>query len=134
MGLFDKFKKTSTDMVKGYDKVKLNRKMTYEELVEIMKEGSYPSGQPFLTGKGIMHCIQFPPVDKYLIQVSLTGTTITIAKIYNGLGGLVKESAGDLFTNGWYQGINGENIELNQLTRIIGQELSSILEAKGLLK
>ena len=134
MGLFDKFKKSSTDIVKGYDKVKLNRKMTYEELVEIMKEGSYPSGQPFLTGKGIMHCIQFPPVDKYLIQVALTGTTITISKIYNGVGGFVKETAGDAFTKGWYQGLNGESIELNQLTRIIGEDVSRILGEKDLLK
>lgn len=134
MGLFDKFKKTGTDMAKVYDKVKVNKKLTYDELLEIMKEGTYPSGQPFITGKGIMRCIQFPAVDKYLIQVALSGTTITITKIYNGIGGLVKESVGDALTNGWYQGINGENIELNQLTRIIGEEVSRILEGKGLLK
>ncbi|GMQ61984.1 hypothetical protein [Vallitalea maricola] len=134
MGLFNKFKQGAEDLVKGYDKVKLNKKLTYEELLEIMQDGSYPCGKPDITGKGIMKCIRFPAVDKYLIQVAVTGKTITISKIYSGTEGFVKEVAGDLATDGWYSAVNGENIDLNRMTRSIGEELSKLLKAKGLLK
>lgn len=134
MGFFDKLKTGAEDLVKGYDKVKLNQKLTYEELLEIMQEGSYPCGKPDITGKGIMRCIRFPAVNKYLIQVALTGKTITISKIYSGVEGFVKEVAGDVATDGWYSAVNGENIDLNRMTRIIGEELSKLLKTKGLLK
>ena len=134
MGFFDKFKQGSKDMIKSYDKVKLNQKLSYEELHEIMKAGTYPCGEPQLTGKGIMHCIQFPPVDKYVIQVALSGTTVTITKIYNGVGGILKETVGDAVTGGWYDVLNSENIDLNQMTRIIGEELIRLCGEKGLLK
>ena len=81
-----------------------------------------------------MHCIQFPPVDKYVIQVALSGTTVTITKIYNGVGGILKETVGDAVTGGWYDVLNGENIDLNQMTRIIGEELTRLCGEKGLLK
>jgi hypothetical protein len=133
MGLFDMFKQGTKDAIKGYDKVKLNKKLNYEELYDIMKAGTYPCGEPFLTGKGIMHCIQFPPVDKYLIQISISGTTVTIAKIYSGVGGILKESVGDAVTGGWYDVLNGENVDLNQMTRIIGEEVTRLCQGKGLI-
>ena len=80
------------------------------------------------------HCIQFPPVDNYVIQVALSGTTVTITKIYNGVGGILKETVGDAVTGGWYDVLNGENIDLNQMTRIIGEELTRLCGEKGLLK
>ncbi|AFA46897.1 hypothetical protein [Acetobacterium woodii] len=133
MGLFDKFKQGSKDMIKSYDKVKLNKKLTYDDLYEVMREGTYPCGEPQLTGKGMMRCIKFPPVDKYVIQVALSGTTVTITKVYSGVGGILKETVGDAVTGGWYNALNGENIDLNQLTRIVGNELTKLCELKGLL-
>ena len=38
MGFFDSFKSGAKDVFKGYDKVKLNDKITYDELYEIMKD------------------------------------------------------------------------------------------------
>ena len=38
MGFFDSFKSGAKDVFKGYDKVKLKEKITYDELYEIMKE------------------------------------------------------------------------------------------------
>ena len=37
MGFFDSFKSGAKDVFKGYDKVKLKEKITYDELYEIMK-------------------------------------------------------------------------------------------------
>jgi hypothetical protein len=37
-------------------------------------------------------------------------------------------------TGGWYDVLNGENIDLNQMTRIIGEELTRLCGEKGLLK
>lgn len=133
MGLFSKAKEAGKDMVKMYDKVKLSRKMSYEELYEIMKTGTYSVGEPFLTGKGIMHCIQFPEVNKYKIQVAISGKTVTITRIYNGIGGIAKEAVGNVLTKGVYDVLNSENIDLNRATREIGEELTRLLEANGLL-
>ena len=65
MGFFDSFKSGAKDVFKGYDKVKLNDKITYDELYEIMKDETYSVGKPEITGSGLMRCIQFPAVDKY---------------------------------------------------------------------
>jgi len=126
MGIFKKY-------FKGYEKTKTTHKLTYEELYEVIKEGNFPCGEPFLTGKGIMHCIQFPPANKYLLQVAITGKTITVSKIYNGVGGLAKEAIGDSVTDGWFSMLNGENVDLNKMTEIITVEISRLLDAKGLL-
>lgn len=37
MGLFSKAKEAGKDMVKMYDKVKLSRKMSYEELTRLLE-------------------------------------------------------------------------------------------------
>lgn len=134
MGLFGSIKKAADDTCKGYDKVKTNKKMTYEELYEVIKDGNFAVGKPALVGKGIMHCIQFPPVNKYLIQIAVTGNTITISKIYNGVGGLTKDMLGDAVTDGWFSALNEENIDLNRATRDIGEEISRLLKEQGLLK
>ena len=91
MGFFDSFKSGAKDVFKGYDKVKLKEKITYDELYEIMKDETYSVGKPEITGSGLMRCIQFPAVDKYKIQIAITSKTITISKIYSGAGGLAKE-------------------------------------------
>ncbi len=133
MGLFSKLKSRTTDIVKGYDAIKVNRKLTYEELLDIMKDGTYPCGEPNITGKGIMKCIRFPAVNKYMIQVAINGRTIMVTKVYNGAGGMLKEVAGNAATDGWYFVFNGENIDLNRMTRIIGEEISGLLIKKGIL-
>ena len=121
------------DLFKGYEKTKTTRKLTYEELYDVIKDGSFPCGAPALTGKGIMHCIQFPPVDKYLIQVAITGQTITVSKIYNGAAGLAKEAIMDSVTGGWFSAVNGESIDLNRMTEVVTTEISRLLDEKGLL-
>ncbi len=121
------------DTCKMYDKVKTNKKMTYEELYDIIKDGKFETGVPELTGTGIMKCIKFPPVDKYVIQIAISGTTITITKVYSGVGGFAKEELGDMFTHGFYSAFNKENIDQNRATREIGEEISNLLKAKGLL-
>lgn len=133
MGVFNKLKSATTDIVKGYDAIKINRKLTYEELLDIMKMGSYPCGSPDITGHGIMKCIRFPAVNKYMIQVAINGKTIMVTKVYNGAGGMLKEVAGNAVSDGWYFVFNGENIDLNKMTRIIGQEISELLLERNLL-
>lgn len=122
------------DLFKAYEKTKTTRKLTYEELYEVIKEGNFPCGQPFLTGKGIMHCIQFPPIDKYLLQVAISGQTITVSKIYNGVGGLAKEAIMDSVTGGWFSTVNGESIDLNRMTETVTEEISCLLDQQGLLQ
>jgi hypothetical protein len=134
MGLLDKLKNRTTDMVKGYDVVKVNKKLTYEELLEIMQAGKYPCGNPNITGKGMMKCIRFPAVNKYMIQVAINGKRIMITKVYSGAGGALKEVAGNMATDGWYFVFNGENIDLNRMTRIIGDEISNLLLVEDLLR
>ena len=126
MGFFDSFKSGAKDVFKGYDKVKLKDKITYDELYEIMKDETYSVGKPEITGSGLMRCIQFPAVDKYKIQIA------TISKIYSGAGGLAKEIIGDAFTNGMYDIVNEENIDLNRATREVGEKLKVLLEKRGL--
>ena len=132
MGFFDSFKSGAKDVFKGYDKVKLNDKITYDELYEIMKDETYSVGKPEITGSGLMSCIKFPAVDKYKIQIAITSKTITISKIYSGAGGLAKEIIGDTFTNGMYDIVNEENIDLNRATREVGEKLKVLLEKRGL--
>lgn len=72
IGFFDSFKSGAKDVFKGYDKVKLKEKITYDELYEIMKDETYSVGKPEITGSGLMRCIQFPAVDKYKIQIAIT--------------------------------------------------------------
>lgn len=122
------------DTCKGYDKIKTNKKLTYDELYEFIKDGNFEIGKPEISGSGIMRCIRFPEVDKYQIQIAITGQTITTSKIYSGAGGLLKESVGDALTNGWYNGINKENIDLNKMTRTINEEIARILKEEGLIK
>jgi hypothetical protein len=134
MGFFNKLKQGTTDTIKGYDKVKTNRKLSYEELLEIMQCGTYSIGVPKIQGSGIMKCIKFPPVDKYLVQVAVTGTTISIVKINNGVSSLIKEAAKDTISNGYYSILNEENINLNRATREVGETIRGILKEKRLLK
>ena len=126
MGFFDSFKSEAKDVFKGYDKVKLKEKITYDELYEIIKDETYSVGKPEITGSGLMRCIQFPAVDKYKIQIAI------ISKIYSGAGGLAKEIIGDAFTNGMYDIVNEENIDLNRATREVGEKLKVLLEKRGL--
>ncbi|MBF4692229.1 hypothetical protein [Fusibacter ferrireducens] len=134
MGFLKKFKQGATDAIKMYDKVKTNKKLTYDELYEIMKDGTYSIGVPEIKGSGIMRCIKFPPVDKYLVQVAVTGTTITITRVYSGVEGFAKEAMGNALTDGMYDVLNKENIDLNRATREVGEVLSGLLGEKGLLK
>ena len=133
MGLLSKLKSRTTDIVKDYDSIKVKRKLTYEELLNIMKDGTYPCGEPNITGNGIMKCIRFPAVNKYMIQMAINGKTIMVTKVYNGAGGMLKEVAGNAATDGWYFVFNGENIDLNQMTRGIGKEISRLLVKEGIL-
>ncbi len=128
MGLFDFGKK----MVKGYDKVKTKEKMTYDELYDAIKDATFEAGEPFITGEGFMRCIQFPPTGKYKLQVAIAGKTITVAKIYNGLGGLAQESVGDVLTDGWYTGVNKENREQNEMSWKVAEVIKTKLQEKGL--
>ena len=132
MGFFDSFKSGAKDVFKGYDKVKLKDKITYDELYEIMKDETYSVGKPEITGSGFMRCIQFPAADKYKSDIAITSKTITISKIYSGAGGLAKEIIGDAFTNGMYDIVNEENIDLNRATREVGEKLKVLLEKRGL--
>ncbi|WP_423055688.1 hypothetical protein [Acetobacterium carbinolicum] len=64
-----------------------------------------------------------------------TGAVISGPRLAdNGVGGILKETVGDAVTGGWYNALNGENIDLNQMTRIVGEELSRLCDEKGLLK
>lgn len=72
MGLFKK-------MVKMYYKVKTNKKVAYDELIELIKDGKYPIGQPKITGEGMMRAIRFDAIGKYQIMVGVVGKTITIS-------------------------------------------------------
>lgn len=133
MGLFDAIKDANKKMNKMYDKVKMTKKLSYDELLEIMKDGTYPVGTPDITGSGIMRAIRFESTGKYQIMVAISGTTITISKSYSGVGGLAKESIGDALTGGWYNGLNKENLEGNEAVEEIGKEISRLLEQQGLL-
>ena len=129
MGFFNGFKK----MTKSYDKVKMTEKVTYDQLLEYMKEGNYPLGEPKITGSGIMRAIRFDSTGKYQVMVALSGKTITISKIYADMKGMMKESIGDAVTKGMYSAVNQENIDGNVAVEEIGKEISRILQEKGLL-
>ena len=58
MGFFDSFNSGAKDVFKGYDKVKLKDKITYDELYEIMKDETYSVGKPEITGSGLMVCLK----------------------------------------------------------------------------
>lgn len=126
MGIFKK-------MYKMYSNIKMNRKMSYEELYEIIKDGEYPIGKPEISGEGIMHAIRFQPTGKYQIMVGMAGKTLTVSKSYSGVTGFVKIAALDSVTNGLYQGLNKENLDGNEAVEKIGKEISRLLELNGLL-
>lgn len=126
MGLFK-------DMVKSYSSVKTKEKMDYDQLFAVMKGGTYPLGEPQLSGEGIMRAIRFDPTGKYQVMVSIAGKKITIAKTYSGAKGLGKEIIGDTLTDGWFSGLNSENISGNQAVEAIGKEIARLLEEKGQL-
>lgn len=44
-----------------------------------------------------------------------------------------KIAAMDSVTDGWYQGLNKENLEGNEIVEIIGKEIERLLDAEGLL-
>lgn len=127
------FKSLAKDTCKGYDKVKATKKLTYDELFEIIKDGNFPCGTPELTGSGIMRCIKFPPNNKYVIQLSICGASIQATKTYSGAGGLLKEVAGDTLTKGMYSTVNGENIDMNRMTTTVIEEITRLLKEKDLL-
>lgn len=133
MGLFGAIKDANKKMHKMYDKVKMTQKLSYDELLEIMKDGTYPVGEPEISGSGIMRAIRFPATGKYQIMVAITGTTITISNSYSGVGGFAKEAVGDALTDGWYNGLNKENLDGNAAVEAIGKEISRLLEQKGML-
>lgn len=133
MGLFNAIKDANKKMNKMYDKVKMTQKLDYDELLDIMKDGTYPVGEPAITGSGIMRAIRFESTGKYQIMVAVTGTTITISKSYSGAGGLAKEVVGDALTGGWYNGLNKENLDGNEAVEAIGKEISRLLELRGML-
>jgi len=131
MGLFDALKSGATDAFKQYDKVKVNKKITYDELLEIMLKGTYSIGTPAITGSGIMRCIRFPAVDKYMVQVAITSKTITITRVYANAGGIAKEMVGNVLTDGFYDVANKENIDLNRATREVGEVITKLLTEAG---
>ncbi len=133
MGIFSKLADTSKKMCKMYDKVKMSKKLTYDELFEIMKEGTYPLGEPEINGSGFMRAIRFQATGKYQVMVAITSTTITISSSYSGVGGFAKELVGDAVTDGWYSGLNKENLDGNEAVEAVGKEIARLLQAKGLL-
>lgn len=121
------------DLFKGYDKTKTTKKLSYDELYEVIKDGNFPCGKPELTGSGIMRCIKFPPVDKYVIQIAVTGQTITVSKVYSGVAGIVKENVVDAVSGGLYSTFNGESIDLNKMTEVVTTEIKRLLDENNLL-
>lgn len=129
MGLFKKMKTS----VKSYSKVKVNQKLEYDQLYEIIKDGQYPLGKPEITGKGMMRAIRFNPTGKYQVMLAISGKTITVGKSYSGAGGLAKEMVGDKLTDGWFSLVNKENMDGNEAVEEIGKEISRLLEEENLL-
>lgn len=120
-------------MYKMYFKVKMNKKMSYEELYEIIKDGDYPIGKPEISGEGIMHAIRFQPTGKYQIMVGMAGKTLTVSKSYSGVESFAKIAALDLVTDRWYQTLNKENLDGNEAVEVIGEEIKRLLGINGFL-
>ena len=129
MGLFKDVKKG----IKTYNKVKVKRKMTYDELYEIIKDGEYPLAQPEITGKGMMRAIRFDSTGKYQIMVAISGKTIAVSKVNSGVGSFAQEMVGDALTDGWFKILNKENLKSSDDVEVIGKEISRLLEKADLL-
>ena len=133
MGLFKDTLKANKKMNKMYNKVKMNQKISYDELFEIIKDGDFPIGKPAISGSGIMRAIRFEATGKYQIMVSISGKNVMVSKSYSGVKGFAKEVAGDALTDGWYHGVNKENIDGNEAVEMIGIEISKLLGKQGFL-
>lgn len=63
------------DMKKGiinYSQMKLAKKLDYDQLYEILKDGTYLSGKLEITGKGMMRAIRFDATGKYQIMIAIS--------------------------------------------------------------
>ena len=129
MGLIKGFKKG----VINYTKMKVQKKLDYDQLYEIIKDGNYPSGKPEITGKGMMRAIRFNATGKYQIMVALSGKTISISNIYSGAEGMAKEMLGDAVTNDLFGVFNKEKQDGNEHVQEIGKEVRRLLEQADLL-
>ena len=66
------------------NKLYLNKMISYDDLLNIMKTETYSAGVPFIAGIGIKRCIQFPSANQYNIQVLLASRTVIVAIAYSG--------------------------------------------------
>ena len=129
MGLFKDAKKG----IKSYSNIKVKQKIEYEELYDIIKDGTYPLAKPEITGKGMMRAIRFESTGKYQIMVVSSGKLISVSKVYSGVGGFAQEAVGDAMTKGWFKIFNKENLDGNEDVENIGKEISRLLEKADLL-
>lgn len=129
MGLMKEAKKG----IINYKNMKLKEKIDYDQLYEILKDGSYPSGKLEITGKGMMRAIRFEATGKYQIMIAISGKTINISNVYSGVGGMAKEMVGDSLTKGWFKIFNKENMDGNENVQIIGTEVNRLLSEANLL-
>jgi hypothetical protein len=81
-----------------------------------------------------MRCIRFPVVDKYRLQVAISGTTVSIAKVFANVSGFAKTAAVDAVFEAPVSAFEGESIDLNRATREVGETLRGLLKEKDLLK
>ena len=68
---------------------------------------------------------------KYQIFVVAAKNKVCVQKSYSGAGGLAKEALGDALTNGWYTGINKENLDGNEMVEEISKEIVRLMTEKG---
>lgn len=130
MGLVKDFKKG----VINYNQMKVREKLDYDQLYEIIKDGSYPeSERPEITGKGMMRAIRFQATGKYQIMVAIGGKTISVSNVYSGVGGMANEMIGDSLTKGWFKIFNKENMDGNENVQEIGKEIRRLLEEANLI-
>jgi hypothetical protein len=132
-GLYMEVLQKAKNVVKSYAVIKITRKLTYEQLLDILKDETYSAGQPSITGKRFMRCIRFPEEDKYQIQIAITGCNIKINKVYNGVSGMLAEHTGNTFVDNWKQVSTEKNDALKISMDEIVSKMTDLLKSKDLL-
>ncbi len=75
----------------SFKTMRLQKKLTLEELYELIKDAKYPCGTPEIATQGLGKLIKFPGDGVQAIQITLGTGMISVAVLADGMSGLAKE-------------------------------------------
>ncbi len=128
------FFQSDKNQISNYSSLQTKKTISYDELFDLIKDVPLAAGDPFISGTGMMRCIQFHPTSHYKILISINGTNITVSKVLANSSATSQEKLTNSIQNVWYNSIKKESSKQNEIVHLVLETIRNVLQTHHLAK